>query len=253
MKKPAHVVLVAILLYAGLAGGGIFGLIRPKLDERSGLLTQKQTHEATIAKRPEYQSSLERYRYSQMFSDAQLEAYRAVRMPAISYTGGELYALQGFLFEQREDLGPIILNTIALSGNLPGQLQIPAPELKAPTPIEPLPIPGEPIEVSFVGTFSSMLNFLERLPDAPRLFAVGSRFRMEEAGGNELSVTLPLQEFTFARGTEGKFSTPAAAPQAAGAGAMGPGAGGGMGMGGAPGGAPGGGAGAGAGKAGPAG
>lgn len=240
MKKPAHVVLVAILVYAGLAGGGIFGLIRPRLDQKSTLLKEKQTHEATVAGRSQAEAKLADLGLSLKSANDRLDNCRN-QMPAISYTGGDLYALQGVLFEQREDLGPIILNTITLSGNQPGQLQIPAPALTAPAAVEPLPIPGEPIEVSFTGTFSSMLNFLERLPYAPRLLAVGSSFGMEETGGDQLSVTLPLQEFTFARGTEGKFAAPAAA-QGGGMGGMGAAGGGGMGMGGggAPGGAPGG-------------
>jgi hypothetical protein len=133
--------------------------------------------------------------------------------------GGDLYALQGLVFEQQEDLGPIIANAITSTGNTP-DFALPAVDMKKPLPqSEPLAIPSAPVQVSFSGTYQSMLNFLRSLANCERLLSVGDSFEMTVAdspsGSKRLKVALSLQEFTFARGTEGKFApTPVGGPPA---------------------------------------
>jgi len=214
MKKPIYVVLMALVAYAGVGIGGTIWLIRPRIDRKAALLQEKQQHEATIAKRPSLEASLVEIKNSKTLYDTELEQYRAVKMPLISFTAGDLYALQGLMFEQGEDLGPIVLNALEATDNTPEGFSIPDAGTKAPSPVEPLPIPSAPFNVSFTGTFDSMLKFLRGLPAAPRIIALGDSLTITRASDEEsLRITIPIQEFTFAKGTEGKFT--ATAPAAA--------------------------------------
>ncbi len=238
LRWPYIAVGYAVLIAVVIAGF-YAGQYRKKWEQIRKLDKEIATEEKKIAERPDIEKKMRDTRAQLARLNAEFEAIRQAKMAPINFED-PLLATVAIWFEQREDVGPAILELFVRAGVLPQSINIPAPPM-VPVPVQPqevLHIPPGRMTVTFTATLDQLLDLLYSFGEAKRLIATGDSIAMApvDPSGGLLQVTLPIELTTFAKMPKGAPQALAAGPgPVLGGAAAGPGAAPGLGAGAPPG------------------
>jgi len=168
-----------------------------------------------IDRRPQVERQLADAKAQLTRVKAEYQAIEEAKMPPLDFRD-PLLGTMALWFEQREDLGPAILEFFAKSNIVPSGFSLPAP----PTEPQSYP-PGAFMElmprtsITFTASLDQLLDFLYSFGEAKRIIATGDSISLApaDASGQLLQVTLPIAVYTFVRVPPGA-SLAAAAPAA---------------------------------------